>query len=226
MSYMRPHYSFCRTGANLIYVALCRGRVFGQHNVPREGGVLLVSNHQSFFDPILATMALPRECNYMARDTLFRNYWFKKLISSLNAFPVKRGTADIGAIKETLRRLKSGGLVNVFPEGTRTQDGSVRPMQSGVVLIARRAGVPIVPCMILGAYEIWPRHATFPKPGPVIVAYGKALRLEEMAGKTDEECIEIVRQRIIAMMERYSRHSLVRNRLIKFKIQKAKSKKE
>ena len=213
MSSMRLYYNSCRIAANLLYMALCRGRVFGKHNVPKTGGVLLVCNHQSFFDPILATLALPRECSYMARDTLFHNPWFRKLITSLNAFPVKRGTADIGAIKETLRRLKDGGLVNVYPEATRTQDGSVRPMQSGVVLIARKARVPLVPGMILGAYEIWPRQAKYPKLGPVIVAYGEPLLPEDMTGKVDDECIEIVRQRIIALMKRYSKHPLLRDRV-------------
>ena len=210
---MRLYYRICRGIANLLFIALCRGRVFGRRHVPRTGGTLLVCNHQSFFDPILATMSLPRECHYMARDTLFRQPLFRKLIESLNAFPVKRGTADVGAIKETLRRLKKGLLVNVYPEATRTQDGRVRPMQSGVVLIARKAGVPLVPGMILGAYEIWPRQAKLPKPGPVIVAYGPPLYPEQMRDLSDEECINVVRGRIIEMMTRYSRHPLVRDRL-------------
>lgn len=210
---MRLYYGICRMIANLLFVSLCRGRVFGRRNVPRQGGVLLVCNHQSYFDPILATLSLPRECHYMARDTLFRNRFFRRLIESLNAFPVKRGSADVGAIKETLRRLKRDQLVNVYPEATRTQDGRVRPMQSGVVLIARKARVPIVPGLILGAYEIWPRQAKFPTPGPVIVAYGRPLYPDEMSGLSDEDCIGIVRERILEMMGRYSRHPLLRDRL-------------
>ena len=163
---MRFWWWWWRLWCQALYVLLYHGRVYHTSRVPVEGGVLLLANHQSFFDPILATLALPRECHYMARDTLFRNRWFRKLIESLNAFPVKRDTADVGAIKETLRRLKKGALVTVFPEGTRTLDGSVRPMQPGVVLIARKARVPLVPTLILGAYEAWPRHAALPRPAP------------------------------------------------------------
>jgi 1-acyl-sn-glycerol-3-phosphate acyltransferase len=210
---MRRYYRYCRVVAQTLFLLLCRGRVFGTRRVPREGGVLLVCNHQSFFDPILATLALPRECHYMARDSLFRNPWFRRLIESLNAFPVKRGSADVGAIKQTLRRLKAGALVTVFPEATRTRDGSVRPMQPGVVLIARKAGVPLVPTLILGAYEAWPRRAALPRPAPVIVAYGEPLTPEQTRGRSDEDCINIVRDRILQMMARFRRHPLMAGRL-------------
>jgi 1-acyl-sn-glycerol-3-phosphate acyltransferase len=210
---MRRWYRLCRIGAHALFLVFFRGRVFGTDNVPREGGVLLVCNHQSFFDPILATLALPRECHYMARDTLFRNPWFRRLIESLNAFPIKRGAADVGAIKETLRRLKAGALVTAFPEGTRTWDGSVGPMQPGVVLLARKTRVPLVPTLILGAFEIWPRQAALPRPAPVIIAYGQPLWPDHMEDLADEDCISVVRNRIVEMMGRYRRHPLMKGRL-------------
>jgi 1-acyl-sn-glycerol-3-phosphate acyltransferase len=175
--------------------------------------VLLVCNHQSFLDPVLATLALPRECHYMARDSLFKNAWFRRLIESLNAFPVKRGAADVGAIKETLRRLKRGALVTVFPEATRTADGSIRPMQPGVVLIARKTQAPLIPTLILGAFEAWPRHALLPNPAPIIIAYGEPLQPDEMGDLSDEECIDVVRGRIVALMQRYRNHPLLQQRL-------------
>ncbi|MFQ5807511.1 MAG: lysophospholipid acyltransferase family protein [Phycisphaerae bacterium] len=210
---MRLWYRCCRAVAHALFFLLFRGRVFGVQNVPRTGGVLLVCNHQSFLDPIFATLALPRECHYMARDTLFRNRWFRRLIESLNAFPIKRGVADVGAIKETLRRLKQGALVTAFPEGTRTWDGSVGPMQPGTVLIARKAGVPLVPALLLGAYEVWPRQALLPRPAPVIVAYGQPLWPDQMKGLSAEECTSVLRNRILEMMARYHRHPLVQGRL-------------
>jgi 1-acyl-sn-glycerol-3-phosphate acyltransferase len=210
---MRRYYRICRLIAHALFLLFFRGRIFGTRNVPREGGVLLVCNHQSFLDPVLATLAPPRECHYMARDTLFRRALFRRLIESLNAFPIKRGAADVGAIKETLRRLKRGALVTTFPEGTRTRDGSVGPMQPGVVLIARKAGVPLVPTLILGAYEAWPRHASLPRPKPVIIAYGQPLWPHQMKGLPDEACINVVRERIVAMMRRYRRHPALAGRL-------------
>jgi 1-acyl-sn-glycerol-3-phosphate acyltransferase len=202
-------YAICRLLSQMVFIFLFRGRVFGTRRVPRRGGVLLVSNHQSFLDPVLATFALPRECNYMARATLFESKWLGPIIWRLNAFPVKRGTADMGAIKETLRRLKLGKVVLTFPEGTRTVDGSIGPMRAGVVLLARKARVPIVPTLILGAFESWPRTAKLPKPRPILVAYGEPISPHEHADWTDEQCVAAVRGRIIALREQFQTHALL-----------------
>lgn len=210
---IRPYYAFCRFLCQTAFLTFFRGRAFHTQRVPRSGGVLLVCNHQSYLDPVLATLALPRECHYMARDTLFKAGIFKKLIESLNAFPVKRATADVGAIKETLRRLKAGALITVFPEATRTHDGRVRPMQAGPVLIARKAGVPLIPTMILGAYEAWPRNAKGPHPAPVIVAYGEPVLPEQAREMPEGDCIALLRSRIIEMMRHYAMHPLVAGRL-------------
>jgi 1-acyl-sn-glycerol-3-phosphate acyltransferase len=210
---MRPWYRFCRMMSHAVFLLVFRGRVLHTARVPRKGGVLLVCNHQSYLDPVLAALALPREAHFMARDTLFRGGFFKPLIESLNAFPVKRGSADIGAIKETLKRLKNGGLITVFPEATRTEDGTIRPMQPGVVLVARKAGVPLVPTLILGAFEAWPRHAKLPRPRRVLVAYGEPLTPAEMKELSDEQCVALVRGRIVELMERYRSHPHVAGRL-------------
>ena len=126
--------------------------------MPATGGVLLVSNHQSFVDPVLTTMALHREGNYMARDSLFSNPWFGRLIGYLNAFPVRRGTADLAAIKESMRRLRQGRVLLLFPEGTRTPNGRIQPLLPGMFAIAKKTGVPIVPVFVDGMFQAWPRH--------------------------------------------------------------------
>ena len=108
---MRPFYACCHFLTFWSCVLWFHARARGQHNVPTESGALLVSNHQSFMDPPLVGSFLTRECHYMARETLFRNPAFGRLIRSVNAFPVKRGEADISAIKQTLRLLKQGHLV-------------------------------------------------------------------------------------------------------------------
>ena len=117
---------------------------------------------------------LPRECHFMARDTLFRNPYFGGLIRALNTFPIKRGTADLVGIKEALRRLKSGALVITFPEGTRSVDGRVDSFQAGVLALARRTGAPVVPAAIEGAGNAWPRGG-MPRPARVMVEYGRPL---------------------------------------------------
>jgi 1-acyl-sn-glycerol-3-phosphate acyltransferase len=183
-----------------IFYTFFRGRAHHVERVPVLGGVLLVSNHQSFLDPVLATLALPRECHYMARDTLFEKVAFRRLIESLNAFPIKRGTGDMRAIKETLRRLKNGALVVTFPEGTRTTDGRLQPFRPGMILIARKAGVPIVPCAILGAFEAWPRQAKLPRPRRVVVAYGEPIPSERLKALDDEACTAEIHARVAELM--------------------------
>ncbi len=209
----RPVYRVSHWACCAWFLLLHRIRVIGATNVPRTGGVLLLANHQSFFDPILVGLPLPRECHYMARDTLFANPAFARFIRTYNAYPIRRGRSDVAGIKETLRRLRGGGAVVTFPEGTRTCDGTIGPMQPGAVVVARRARVPVVPVLILGAFEVWPRHRRLPRPGPILVAYDRPLSPDWIRDHDDAACIGHVRERLIALMHRYRRHPLLHGRL-------------
>lgn len=200
---VRLYYRVCRYFCRLGFVGAFRGRVFHAERVPRTGGVLLACNHQSFLDPVLAALSLPRECHFMGRDTLFEKPAFRRLIESLNCFPIKRNTADLRAIKESLRRLRGGAAIVTFPEGTRTPDGEVHELQAGAVLIARKAGVPIIPTVIAGAYEVFPRHQKLPRFGRIIVAYGEALLPAQMEQWPDETCVGEVQRRVVEMYARY-----------------------
>jgi len=191
-------YRFCQFWCQLGLVMGFRYRVWGREHVPRRGGALLVSNHQSFLDPVLVAVGLPRQVHYMARRSLFRVPGFRGLIRSLNAFPVRRGGVDVSAVREAVSRLEAGELVLVFPEGTRTPDGRIQPLRRGVELLARRARVPIVPVVIDGAYEVWPRHRRWPRPGTIRVEFGPPLHwggLEgpSLRGRAAERLGEVLR---------------------------------
>src|SRR6476646_1280256 len=119
-------------------------KVYGLHNLPRAGGVLIVSNHQSNLDPVLLAVRLDRPLNYIAKSELFENRFGGWLLRSvLNAFPVRQGAGDVGAVRETLRRLQEGHALNIYPEGGRTEDGRIAPLEKGVALIVDRAKVPV-----------------------------------------------------------------------------------
>jgi 1-acyl-sn-glycerol-3-phosphate acyltransferase len=199
----RLYYRFCQFWCRVVFLLFFRGRTIHLNRVPRTGGVLLASNHQSFLDPVLVTLAAPREFAFMGRDTLFNNPRFRRLIESLNCFPVRRGSADVRAIKESLRRLRAGYALVAFPEGTRTSDGTIGPMLPGMILIARRAGVPIVPTLIQGAYEAWPRTSKFPRPRPITVVYDEPLHLPPASEMSDEECVRVLRGRLLALQQKY-----------------------
>jgi 1-acyl-sn-glycerol-3-phosphate acyltransferase len=167
-------------------VIFFRLRVFDQRNVPARGGVLIVSNHQSYLDPVLLSLGLKRPISFMARRTLFRFRPFGRLISALNAFPVTREGVDTAAMREAIRRLREGWCLLVFAEGTRTQDGTIGVLRPGILMVAERADVPIVPAVIDGAYEAWPRAAA-PRPGQITIVYGRAISREERHGHSREE---------------------------------------
>ncbi|MDP6381455.1 MAG: lysophospholipid acyltransferase family protein, partial [Phycisphaerae bacterium] len=156
-------YRCIQVAAQVLFIGAFGYRAYHRHRLPNMGGVLVVSNHQSYLDPILSALGATRPFNPMARASLFRNWAFSWLIRSLFAFPIKRTTGDLGAIREALRRLRQGKIVLVFPEGTRTSDGSIGQIQEGVVAIASRAGVPIVPMVVDGAFEAWPRDRSLPR---------------------------------------------------------------
>jgi len=193
----RLWYAVLQQVARVLFVTAFGIRVFGRRHLPRRGGVLVVSNHQSYLDPVLAAVGMPRPYHPMARASLFRFGPFAWLIRSLHAFPVKRGSADMGAIREALRRLKGGAVVLMFPEGTRTRDGSIRRLQAGPVLLARRAGVPILPMVIDGAFEAWPRSRVLPRPHTIRVACGRALTPEELAEGDADALIDTIRDRMV-----------------------------
>lgn len=164
-----------------------RYRSYGRENLPRTGSFILAGNHQSFLDPVFCGVAVPRHLTYVARDTLFRNWFFGPLIASVNAIPIGRDKADIAAMRLVIDRLRQGGAVCLFPEGTRTHDGRVIPFKPGFGLLCRRSKATVVPVLIDGAFELWPRHKKLFSPGSIAVRFGTPLRPEQIAKMTNEE---------------------------------------
>lgn len=190
-------YRFARLALRVTFPAVWKVRVFGRCHEPEGGGVLYICNHQSFLDPILVGFGLTRALNFMARDSLFRFPGFGRLIRSVNAFPVRRGTADTGALKEAMRRLKGSGQVVVFAEGTRTLDGRIGRLMPGVALLAQRAADWTVPVVIEGAFECWPRWQAIPCPGLITVRYGQAIAKAEAAAMPPDAMLDRVRRTMI-----------------------------
>ena len=147
-------------------------RGYGMHRIPRRGGLLLASNHQSYLDPILIGVAQSRPLHFIARRSLFRFGPFRALIRALHAHPIDRGRADLGAVRLVLDLLRGGNAVLIFPEGTRTRTGALGRAKPGMAHIARRAGVPILPVLVDGSWRAWPRQKPLPGPGFVNILFG------------------------------------------------------
>jgi len=195
----RAWYGVLQQVARVLFVLVFGIRVYHRRRLPRRGGVLVVANHQSFLDPVLAAVGMPRPYHPMARESLFRLAPFRWLIRSLYAFPVRRGRVDLGAVREALARLQAGAVVLMFPEGTRTRDGSIGTLHGGPVRIAVRAGVPLVPMVIDGAFEAWPRTALLPRPHTIRVACGRPVSAEDAAAGEPDEVMAALRRQMLGL---------------------------
>jgi len=198
----RLGYDAFRVLARTVGVWLYGLRVAGRENWPATGGALVCANHQSMFDPPLVGLTCDRRMNYLARDTLFRVPLLAPLIKFLDAIPIDREGAGLSGLKETLRRLKAGELVLIFPEGTRSHDGEVAPLKPGFIAVARRSRVPLVPVGLDGAFQAWPRTSPFPRLGRIAVVIGEPISAEEIANSGDEDLLAELERRIITCHSR------------------------
>ena len=157
--------------------------VVGAEWVPREGPLLLASNHLSVLDPAMIGAVIPRELDYMAKTELFRIPGFGALIRRLNAHPVDRTGSDSAALRLALRLLGDGRAVLVFPEGTRGTEGQLRPARAGAGMLAALSGARVVPVYIQGSGRALPRGAVLPRPGRVTVTLGAPIQFGRERGR-------------------------------------------
>lgn len=193
-------YEFSRVWVRLASWLFFRIRYSGVDNIPREGPVLLVSNHQSHLDPPLIGAGVPRTVSYLARKTLFSNPFFSRLIRSYGAIPLDLEN-PLGGLKEGLRRLRCGDAVLIFPEGTRSPDGEIHPFRKGFRMLAVRSQAIIVPVAIDGAYQSWPRSKKFPRPGRVRVHFGRGILPEEYRDLDEAEFLQMVEAKVQECLE-------------------------
>jgi len=194
-------YACWRWFYQLAFTLFFRIRVWHAERVPERGGVILAANHQSFLDPPVAGLALGRQLCFLARSSLFKGPLLRAWFRAQHGVPIERGGGDLAAIRRVVGLLREGHGLVMFPEGTRTRDGSVGPFEPGVALIAARARVPVVPVAIEGAFRAWPRWQKAPCWGRVQVAYGEPVPPPE-GGKN--ACIAAaveVRRRVVELLE-------------------------
>ena len=188
-------------------------RYEGSQYVPRSGPVLLLANHQSFFDPPIVGCAIRRHTCFLARKTLFRGM-FGRLISRLNTVPVdQEGVAKEG-LKGILEQLKAGQVVLVFPEGERTPTGEVQPLKPGILLLIKRIEAPIVSVGVAGAFDALPRTRKWPKFSPfflpttgadIAVSYNRPIPAQHFRDMPRDQALKELRQELIRAKERAER---------------------
>jgi 1-acyl-sn-glycerol-3-phosphate acyltransferase len=164
------------------------------------GGGLLLINHQSFLDPTLAGLPLRRPISFLARDSLFRVPVLGTFLRAVYVMPINREAAGTESLREAIRRMRHGFLVGIFPEGTRTPDGALGEFKPGFVALVRRAGVPVYPVGIAGAFDAMPRNARWLRPRPIRVVFGEPFDPADLRGEP-ERIAALARERIAACVE-------------------------
>lgn len=177
-------YYFVRGLIWLYFTLFHRVRIEGLENVPRTGPVLMLANHPSTMDMFTAAYRMPRKVHFMAKAELFSTPFKKWFFTSIGAFPVNRGKGDIASVRNAIRILNRGGMVGIFPEGTRTKARNPARKKGGASLIALNAGAPVLPVGIDGETRIF---------GSVRIVIGRPFRLERRTvGEGDDIRTEIV----------------------------------
>lgn len=174
-------YKFAQTVAVLFVRCLYYVKVHGKENIPRKGPLLILSSHQSFFDPMLCQNFILRPFTFIARDTLWDAFISRMVLNSFYVIPIRRGEADISAMRKAINVLKQNSALVIYPEATRTSDGRVARIKPGIDLIIRRASATVVPMAIEGAFEAWPKTKKLPRPfKKIVVRYGKPISPEQV----------------------------------------------
>ena len=153
-----------------------RMKIEGAEHIPDKGGVMIASNHVSYLDPpIVGVGYRGRPIHFMARDTLWSKGFGAWWMDHVGCIPVARGTGDIRALKLTIKALREGKVVSMFPEGTRSVDGSLGTAKSGVGMIVEKSKCVVVPAFIRGSFAAFPKGQKWIKPVGVSIRFGAPL---------------------------------------------------
>ncbi|AZV44157.1 acyl-phosphate glycerol 3-phosphate acyltransferase [Peribacillus asahii] len=182
-------YRFARNVVKIILTPIFRIQTVGRESFPKDGGVLICANHIDNLDPPVVGITSPRDIHFMAKEELFHAPILKQLLPNINAFPVKRGLSDKGALKMGLKILKDGEVLGLFPEGTRSKTGELGKGLAGAGFFALRTNAVVVPCAIIGPYKPFRK---------LKVVYGKPVDFSQYREQklSAEEATEIIMDEI------------------------------
>jgi 1-acyl-sn-glycerol-3-phosphate acyltransferase len=211
-------YNFCRAVARWLGTMFQDLKVYGQSNVPLSGGVLLVSNHQSYVDPAFIACKLPRALTFLAKSELFEPPVFGWGIRQCNAFPVRQGKGDREAVNAAIQLLRAGRAMLIFPEGSRCSDGEIAAMESGASLLVRRAKVPVVPVAIEGAFHVWPNYKPLPRTGRVRIKFGQPIVMHDMEKEAITRRIDVEIRKLFGELREMRAAEVAANRMPKKKL--------
>lgn len=193
--------SFLKFLLKILVSLFFRVKLVNKHNIPTQGGALVCSNHNGTLDMVFVGYNLKRLVHYMAKQELFKNPLFGSIIKTLGAFPVKRGTGDVSAIKTVFNLLDEEKLVGIFPEGKRVKslEESKASVKPGTAMIAIKKDVPIVPVAIIGKAKLFSK---------IKVVFGEPFKLQADQDRkyTSDELTQMsqsIMERVYSLMEEH-----------------------
>jgi len=163
----------------------------GQERLP-PGPFILAANHSSMLDWLFVARFVARPVRFVLSREFFDQRGVTWAYRSLGVIPIRDGAIELSAVRQLLTTLKRGEIVGVFPEGRITRDGALAPGEPGIIAMAARAGVPIVPAGVRGAFEAFPRDARLPLPRPVRVRFGEPMAVPEAAVADRDEQLRVL----------------------------------
>ena len=173
-------------------------KVEGRENLPRGQAVIYMANHQSNFDIPALFAGLPGQFRWLAKEELFHVPLFGLAMRRSGYIPINRTdrVKAVQSMNQAARRIASGTSVTIFPEGTRSPDGSLRPFKKGGFMLARKSGAPIVPVAISGSYDIMPKHSRWIRGGTIRVRISPPLQTADCTAADRGQLMEEVRKAI------------------------------
>ena len=170
-----------------------RIKVVGEDNLPKDSSCMVCANHKSNWDPVILIISLKRKVHFLAKSELFKFKPLGAILKCAGVIPLKRGYADVGAIKTAMEILKCEKVLGMFPTGTRTKNVSDAKPKSGAALIASRMGTKVVPLYIDATYRIFSKITIhIDKPIDLLEYKGVKLSAEELDNISDSIYSKIV----------------------------------
>jgi len=177
-------YNIVRFISGIICRIIYRIEIKGIENVPLEGNLIICANHSNNLDPVILSIAFPRQINWMAKKELFENKGLSYIFQNLGAFPIDRNNADISAIKKALKLLKEQKVLGIFPEGTRVKGLDYNNAKPGTAMIMVKSKAMVQPIYIDGDYKLFKK---------IKISIGQPINFSDLEVKkyTNENYLEI-----------------------------------
>ncbi|NVF10512.1 1-acyl-sn-glycerol-3-phosphate acyltransferase [Anaerococcus sp. AGMB00486] len=197
-------YRFSYILIKFIIIPLYRINVHGIENLPKDNKFIVCANHKSMLDPIFVAVSLNRQIHFLAKKELFKNPFLRKFLDLLGAYPVERDGKDLGVLRNSIKVLKKGQILGIFPEGTRVKEIKRENVKDGAGFIALKSNTNILPIEIISEYKILKKTNLYIKK-PIEISDFKELKSKDAMSKIMDETYEKI----------YENHNLLYKRKVK-----------